>query len=131
VGALLAHRPQQQAGEAAVAARADHQEIGAARFLHQNCARRALDHDALDLDTLALRNDLARHTFDQFLCRPMDRIDIDGQRGVRTERANGMDGAQPRLAEPRLLECKRSAVFAAAEWSMPTTIRSMVTSIRS
>jgi hypothetical protein len=105
VGALLADRAEQEATEAAVAARADNEQIGAARFVDETRSRRTLDDAALDLDIIELSSHLASHVLEQFLCRPMDSANVAPlQRTVRTEGADGVDDAQRRLPQPRLLE---------------------------
>ena len=63
IGALLADRPQQEPGEAAVAARPDDEQIGAAGFRDERGPWRALNDAALDLDIAGLTVDVASDVF--------------------------------------------------------------------
>src|SRR5689334_24290589 len=103
LGALLADRP----GQASVGARAEHEQLGAARFADETLCRRAVDDAAVDLDIVELSSHLASRGLEQFLGRTTDSGSVAPlERTVRTERTDGVDGAQARLTDVRFLKCE-------------------------
>jgi hypothetical protein len=109
MGALLAHRTQQQSREASSPARADHEQLGSFGRLDEGVGGTSFDCVALDVDVRALRD--PRHpTFEvvarlslklfpiEHLCghKPISGVPGDGPGIDRTDRA---------LPHPRLLDC--------------------------
>jgi hypothetical protein len=67
MGALLADRPEQQAGKPAVPAGADNQEIITANSVDEHFGWVAPDELALDLDALGIARDFGDHSLKHVL----------------------------------------------------------------
>ena len=112
VGALLADRPKQEAGKAAVPARPNHEQVGVARLVDQDRCRGTLDNHAFDLNAVWVRHDLVQRGVQ---CEgggvaqlaeiaADDRGEAFETRDADIAELPGMDHSQRRLSELRLPE---------------------------
>ena len=111
MGALGAHRPQQKTGEAAVPARADHQETGVGACFHKDVGGLAVYDTGLGLNPCRVRS--LRRSVDDFLGHFLERL-VEGliKLGSETRASVGDRGhvpgryePEPRSAEPRFVDC--------------------------
>jgi len=119
--ALLADRAEQEAGEAAVPARSDDEEVAGGRCLDEHLRGGTLDYLAFDFDALGFGSDVGDGPFEQALGRSVEIVQVDSERGVGTNRAApigvafdaaadvaerpGVDGPHERVPQTRLGEC--------------------------
>jgi hypothetical protein len=83
--ALLADRAEQEAGEAAVSARSDDEEVAGGRCFDEHFRCGSLDYLAFDFDALGFGSDVGDGPFEQALGRSVEIVQVDSERGVGTD----------------------------------------------
>ena len=114
LSALLADRPEQQSGKAAVPARSDDEQIGVAGFVDQHCCGGALDDVALDLDSVRVWHDVVQRGVEGERSGVAQLADVaadDWREALQAGDADvaelpGVNDAKSRLSELRLSERK-------------------------
>jgi hypothetical protein len=81
MGALLADRPEQETGEAAVPARSDDEEIARRDRMDEDVDGAALDDLALDFETLAVGLHVDDHVVEQFFGRLAKIVEAGAREG--------------------------------------------------
>jgi hypothetical protein len=99
MGALGAYRPEQKTGEAAMPARADHQETGVGSCFHEDVGGLALYHTGLGLNACRVRS--LRRSVDDFLGHFLESL-VEGliKLGSESRASVGNRGHVPRGHEP-------------------------------
>jgi hypothetical protein len=107
--ALLAHRSEQESGEAAVTARADDQQVGTHGGLDEDRCGRPLNGRALEFDPGVGTGHLRDGSVEESVGPGLERADVDPHRRCEPGRGYvrirpGIDDPQPRAAEPSFLK---------------------------
>ena len=112
MGDLLADRPQQQLGEATMTTRADDEQVGIVRLVHEHARRSPLHQTPLDLDRVGVGERLAQGLFERLPgclahlaeVRADRRVEALGAGGPNSAVLPGVYNAQPGMTKLRFLE---------------------------